>query len=88
MRKYELKYGEKLSVAGASRILINILHYYKNYGLSMGVMLAGYDKNGPNLFYLDDDGTRLKGNIFSVGSGSTYAYSILDSYYSYDLTLD
>jgi hypothetical protein len=29
---------------------------------------------GPQLFYVDDDGTRLKGNLFSVGSGSTYAY--------------
>lgn len=87
LRKYELKYGEKLTVAGASRILINILHHYKNYGLSMGVMLAGYDKNGPNLYYLDDDGTRLKGNIFSIGSGSTYAYGVLDTYYNHDMTL-
>lgn len=88
LRKYELKYGEKLTVAGATRILINILHYYKNYGLSMGVMMAGYDKNGPNLYYLDDDGTRLKGNIFSVGSGSTYAYGILDTYHKHDMTLE
>ena len=51
-------------------------------------MLAGFDKKGGNLYYLDDDGTRLKGNIFSVGSGSTYAYGVLDSYYKYDMSLD
>jgi len=30
------------------------------------------------LFYVDSDGTRLKGDIFSVGSGSTFAYGVLD----------
>jgi len=87
-RKYELKNGEKISVAAASRILTNILYYYRGYGLSMGVMLAGYDKKGPNLYYIDDDGTRVKGNLFSVGSGSTYAYGILDTYYKKDLSLN
>jgi len=36
---------------------------------------------------LDNDGTRLKGNLFSVGSGSTYAYGILDTHYKWDLTV-
>ena len=26
---------------------------------------------GPQLYYVDDDGTRLKGDAFCVGSGST-----------------
>ena len=38
-------------------------------------MIAGWDEvSGPALFYVDSDGTRLKGDKFSVGSGSTYAY--------------
>ena len=41
---------------------------------------------GPALFYVDSDGTRLKGNIFSVGSGSTFAYGVLDQGYHWDLT--
>lgn len=51
-------------------------------------MLGGFDKTGPNLYYLDNDGTRIKGDLFSVGSGSTYAYGVLDSEYKYDLTLE
>jgi 20S proteasome subunit beta 5 len=42
-------------------------------------MVCGWDKNGPGLFYVDSDGTRLTNNIFSVGSGSTYAYGVLDA---------
>ena len=87
-RLYELRNNERPSVAAASRILANILYRYKGYGLSMGTMVTGWDNTGPHLFYIDNDGTRLEGKLFSVGSGSTYAYSVLDSYYKWDLTKD
>ena len=51
-------------------------------------MIAGWDKQGPGLFYVDSDGTRLKNDLFSVGSGSTYAYGILDAGYSFDLSVE
>ena len=41
---------------------------------------------GPKLYYVDSDGTRLQGHKFSVGSGSTYAYGVLDRGYRPDLT--
>lgn len=50
-------------------------------------MLTGWDNEGPQLYYLDNDGTRIKGNIFSCGSGSTYAYGVLDTYYKNELSL-
>lgn len=34
--------------------------------------------SGPKLIYVCSDGARLQGNIFSVGSGSPYAYGVLD----------
>lgn len=43
---------------------------------------------GPHLYYVDNDGTRLEGKLFSVGSGSTYAYGVLDSGYRYDLSVE
>ena len=87
-RLYELRNKERISVAAASKLLGNIVYAYKNYGLSMGTMIAGWDKTGPNLFYVDNDGTRLKGSRFSVGSGSTYAYGVLDRGYGYDLSVE
>jgi len=85
-RLYELRNKERISVAAASKILANIVYQYRRHGLSMGTMITGWDKTGPNLFYVDNDGTRLKGQRFSVGSGSTYAYGILDSGYKFDMT--
>jgi len=87
-RIHELKEGKRISVAAASKRLANMVYQYRGKGLSMGTMVAGWDEvTGPNLFYVDDDGTRLKGSLFSVGSGSTYAYGILDNEYNYDLTV-
>ena len=46
-------------------------------------MVAGWDLNGPGLYYVDSDGQRTKGKIFSVGSGSLYAYGVLDNGYDW-----
>lgn len=46
----------------------------------MGTMVTGWDKSGPQLYYVDNDATRIHGNLFSVGSGSTYAYGVLDKW--------
>jgi 20S proteasome subunit beta 5 len=82
-RLYELRNRERISVAAASKMLAGIIYSYKGRGLSMGTMIAGWDKTGPNLFYVDDDGTRLRGQRFAVGSGSTFAYGVLDQGYKY-----
>ncbi|XP_076018231.1 proteasome subunit beta type-11a [Genypterus blacodes] len=34
--------------------------------------------SGPKLIYVCSDGARLQGDVFSVGSGSPYAYGVLD----------
>jgi 20S proteasome subunit beta 5 len=83
---YELRHGERVPVSAASQYLANMITQYRGYGLSMGTMVAGWDKREQGLYYVDDDGTRLKGYLFSVGSGSTYAYGILDTKYKYDMT--
>lgn len=87
-RLHELRNKERISVAAASKILANMVYSYKGMGLSMGTMVAGWDKRGPGLFYVDNDGTRLKGDLFSVGSGSTYAYGVLDTEYKYDMSVE
>uniref|UniRef100_A0A1A9Z5A8 Proteasome subunit beta n=1 Tax=Glossina pallidipes TaxID=7398 RepID=A0A1A9Z5A8_GLOPL len=87
-RLHELRNKERISVAAASKIMANISHEYKGMGLSMGMMLAGYDKRGPGLYYVDSDASRSPGNVFSVGSGSVYAFGVLDSGYRWDLKDD
>lgn len=89
-RLYELRNGERISVAGASKLLMDTLYHFKDYGLSVGTMICGWDKTGPHIFYVDNDGTRMEADpkrpFFSVGSGSSYAYGVLDQGYRYDMT--
>ena len=46
-------------------------------------MIAGYDDTGPALYYVDSEGQRTPGKVFSVGSGSLYAYGVLDNGYDW-----
>ncbi|KAL4400302.1 Proteasome subunit beta type-5 [Malassezia pachydermatis] len=87
-RLHELRNKERISVAAASKILSNLVYSYKGMGLSMGTMICGWDKTGPAIFYVDSDGSRLKGDLFSVGSGSTFAYGVLDQGYHWDLSYE
>lgn len=84
-RIYELRNRERISVAAASKLLANIMFNYKGMGLSAGTMITGWDKRGAGLYYVDSDGNRYSGSIFSVGSGSTFAYGVLDSGYNFDM---
>uniref|UniRef100_A0A8C7VF10 Proteasome subunit beta type-8 n=1 Tax=Oncorhynchus mykiss TaxID=8022 RepID=A0A8C7VF10_ONCMY len=86
-RIYKLRNKERISVSAASKLLANMVVNYRGMGLSMGTMICGWDKKGPGLYYVDDNGLRLCGNMFSTGSGNTYAYGVMDSGYRYDLSV-
>uniref|UniRef100_A0A7S0QCX3 Proteasome subunit beta n=1 Tax=Cryptomonas curvata TaxID=233186 RepID=A0A7S0QCX3_9CRYP len=88
-RLYELRNKERISVAAASKLLHNIMYSYKGYGLSMGTMIAGWDKGlGPSLYYCDSEGTRVQGQKFSVGSGSPYAWGVLDEGFKHEMGIE
>mmetsp|Transcript_10143 Transcript_10143/g.13842 ORF Transcript_10143/g.13842 Transcript_10143/m.13842 type:complete len:266 (+) Transcript_10143:156-953(+) len=85
-RLHELNTKKRISVAGASKLLSNTLFSYRGMGLSIGTMIAGWDHTGPSLYYLDSEGQRVKGQRFSVGSGSLFAYGVLDQGHKWDLS--
>lgn len=104
LRLYQLRHGRRLSTAGAAKLLSHMLHPFKGTELCVAATLCGWDVGcgdgeeqltrsngnscGPSLYYVCSDGTRLQGSLFSVGSGSPYAYSILDQGVHWDLTVE
>ncbi|XP_067109062.1 proteasome subunit beta type-11a [Osmerus mordax] len=54
-----------------------------NIGLSRYPVGGRY---GPKVIYVCSDGARLQGELFSVGSGSPYAYGVLDGGFSWSLS--
>uniref|UniRef100_A0A8C5F2Z9 Proteasome subunit beta type-8 n=2 Tax=Gopherus evgoodei TaxID=1825980 RepID=A0A8C5F2Z9_9SAUR len=87
-RLYQLRNKERISVSAASKLLSNMMCEYRGMGLSMGSMICGWDKKGPGLYYVDDNGTRLSGPMFSTGCGNSYAYGVMDSGYRPDLSVE
>lgn len=88
-RLFQLRNNERITVAGASKLLASIFWNYRGYGLSCGTMVAGSDEDGSTkLYYVDDKANRLRGRIFSVGSGSTFAYGVIDSGYDWNMSVE
>jgi 20S proteasome subunit beta 5 len=49
-------------------------------------MVAGIDSNGPGLYMVSEDGSRVKlPDYVSVGSGSLNAYGVLDTEYKREM---
>ena len=82
---YELEHNSSntsMSVVRASRLLASALYQNRGMDLSVGTMIMGIDSNGqdrPIIYYVDNTGLRLRGDMFAVGSGSTFAIGILDT---------
>jgi len=86
---HQMTYNTPMTVRMAAKSLAMELYSLRGAGLSVGTMLAGYGATGrPELVYVDNDGAHVAGNVFSVGSGSTYAYGVLDAGYRFDMTTD
>uniref|UniRef100_A0A8C7LMQ7 Proteasome subunit beta 11 n=1 Tax=Oncorhynchus kisutch TaxID=8019 RepID=A0A8C7LMQ7_ONCKI len=60
----------------SAKLLSHILEPFKGTDVCVAAILSGSDVE--ELFYVCSDGTRLQGEFFSVGSGSPYAYAVLD----------
>jgi len=83
---FELKEKRDITVSATSKYFANVMYGWRGRGLSVGSMVAGYDKRGPGLFYIDQDGQRLPMQVCSIGSGSLNAYGILDTHYKPKMT--
>ena len=58
--------------------LTDFITWCYNFYLRYTIFFFGV-LQGPGLYYVDSEGGRLKGTRFSVGSGSPYAYGVLDN---------
>uniref|UniRef100_A0A3P8X4X2 proteasome endopeptidase complex n=1 Tax=Cynoglossus semilaevis TaxID=244447 RepID=A0A3P8X4X2_CYNSE len=88
MRLYELRNKRRLSIRGSAKLLAFMLHPFKGTDVSSDTTIrcSASPNCGPKLIFVCSDGTRLQNNVISVGSGSPYAYGILDDGLSWNLS--
>jgi len=86
---YKLRRQAPMSVKAAATLTSNILRrgggsqgfYY------VGLIVGGHDSEGGHVYSLDAAGGSIPDNYISVGSGSPYAYGVLEDHYKKDVSL-
>ena len=88
---YELRTRKKITVKAAAALLANILYggRWSFFPYMVQIILAGHDEEGPNLFILHPDGSKLEEKkFFSTGSGSPMAFGVLEALFKEGLAMD
>jgi proteasome beta subunit len=84
---YRLRRNAPLSAEGAATLLANILSGNRMFPYYAWLILGGVDQKGGHVYSVDPAGGSIEDRYVSVGSGSTFAYGLLEEGYSRDLTV-
>ena len=82
---YKLRNGEEMSVNAAANVTSNILGANPAY---VQILIGGFDSAGASIYSLDAAGGAVKDTFISTGSGSTFAYGVLEDRFHEDIAVD
>jgi proteasome beta subunit len=87
---FQLEKGRPMPVASAARLVSNILFSNRSVGmiLPLQALIGGYDSTGPHVFNLDPFGSLTEEKVVSTGSGSPFAYGVLEDRYKEESTVN
>jgi len=83
---YRLRRSAPLSAEGAATLLANILSGNRYYPYYAWLIVGGTDAKGGHVFSVDPAGGCIEDRFVSVGSGSPFAYGLVEDGYSRDLS--
>ncbi len=83
---YRLRRNGQVSAEGAATLLANILSGSRFYPYYAWLILGGVDAKGGHVFSVDPAGGCIEDRFCSIGSGSTFAYGVLEEGYSRDMS--
>jgi proteasome beta subunit len=80
---YNLEKGRPMPVAAAAMLVSNILFSNREVGapLPIQALIGGVDLTGPHVYNLDPYGSLTEEKMVSTGSGSPFAYGVLEDRY-------
>jgi proteasome beta subunit len=84
---YRLRRSANLSAEGAATLLANILSGNRMFPYYAWLLLGGVDAKGGHVFSVDPAGGSIEDRYVSVGSGSTFAYGLLEEGYTRDISV-
>lgn len=86
---YNLEKGRPMPVAAAAMLVSNILFSNREVGapLPLQALIGGVDLTGPHVYNLDPYGSLTEEKMVSTGSGSPFAYGVLEDRFKEDSTV-
>ncbi|HLD83768.1 MAG TPA: archaeal proteasome endopeptidase complex subunit beta [archaeon] len=83
---YKLTRNAELTIKGVSTLLANIQQNSRFYPYMLMPIIAGFDRTGTRVFSVDPAGGIGEDAYTSTGSGSPFAYGVLEDGYRKDMT--
>ena len=89
-RLFEFEKGRPMPVSTAARLVSNILFSNRSVGmpLPLQALIARFDDTGPHVFNLDPFGSLTEEKVVSTGSGSPFAYGVLEDRFKEDCSVE
>ena len=84
---YRLRRNAPIGTEGAATLLANILNGNRFYPYLAWMIVGGVDGKGGHIYSVDPAGGCIEDRFVSVGSGSTFAYGIIEEGYNRDLSV-
>ena len=85
---YSLKRDAEMSVHSAATLLSNILNSRKFAPYYVQLILGGWDSTGGHVYSLDAAGGSIPDKYTAGGSGSPYAFGVLEDQFQDDMTVN
>jgi proteasome beta subunit len=85
---YSLKRDTEMSVHSAATLLSNILNSRKFYPYYVQLILGGWDSTGGHVYSLDAAGGSIPDKYTAGGSGSPYAFGVLEDSFRDDMNIN
>ena len=76
---FQAREGRLISVSSVARLAANILHSQALIPFIANLLVGGVDGRGPQVYFVDLDGTVTEEWMTATGSGSPVAYGVLES---------
>jgi proteasome beta subunit len=82
-----IRRGRPMTVGAAATLLSNVLNQNRMYPFYVQLLVGGYDKNGASVYSVDAlGGASLEEDIVATGSGSPFAYGVLEDRFAKDMS--
>ena len=87
---YKIRRGRQITIKAMSTFLSNLLHTQKMLPYEVQILIGGIDMDEiPRVFSVDAyGGTSEEGDVTATGTGSPFAYGVLDNRYKENMSTE